>query len=112
MNIEDIRFYALSKKEVEEGFLFGEEVLVFKVQGKMFLSVSLYSQPLRFNVKCDPERAIGLREQYASILPGYHMNKKHWNSVIADNTMTARLLKEQIDHSYDLVFKPNKPKKK
>ena len=108
MNIEDIRTYTLSKENVEEGFPFGEETLVFKVNGKIFLLVSLDSQPLQFNVKCDPERAIELREEYACIMPGYHMNKKHWNTVIIDRTLTNKQLKEQIDHSYNLVYKPKK----
>ena len=103
MNVEDIRTFALSKPGVEEGFPFGEEVLVFKVNGKIFLLLNLYSQPLQFNAKCDPERAEELREQYDCVLPGYHMNKKHWNTIIIDNTLTARQLKELITHSYELV---------
>lgn len=112
MNAEDIRLYALAKPGVEEGFPFGEETLVFKVNGKIFLLMGLLSEPLQFNVKCDPERAEELREEYASIIPGYHMNKKHWNSVIVDNTLTGRQLKEQIDHSYDLVAKSSAKKTK
>ncbi len=108
MNVEEIRTYSLSKPGVEEGFPFGEETLVFKVGGKIFLLVGLLDQPLQFNVKCDPERAIELREQYECILPGYHMNKKHWNTVIIDNTLSKKQLKEQIDHSYELVAKPKK----
>ena len=111
MNVEDIRAYTLSKADVEEGFPFGVETLVFKVNGKIFLLVSLDSQPLQFNAKCDPERAIELREQYNCILPGYHMNKKHWNTVIIDRTLTNKQLKELIDHSYDLVYKPPKKPK-
>ena len=109
MNVEEIRTYTLSKENVEEGFPFGEQTLVFKVNGKIFLLLSLTSQPLQFNAKCDPERAIELREQYECIIPGYHMNKKHWNTVIVDNTLTAKQLKELITHYYELV---NKPKKK
>ena len=111
MNIEEIRNHATSKPEVEECFPFDEETLVFKAKGKMFLLLSLNDEPLQFNVKCDPERAIELREQFDCIVPGYHMNKKHWNSVIVDNTLTARQLKEQIDHSYDLVCPKSKIKK-
>jgi len=111
VNVEEIRSYAIAKDGVEEGFPFGESTLVFKVHGKMFLAVGLTDQPLRFNVKCDPERAQELREQYDSILPGYHMNKKHWNTVIVDNTLTKKQLKEQIDHSYDLVKPKSKGKK-
>ena len=110
MNIEDIRLFALSLADVEEGFPFGEETLVFKVQGKIFLLVGLGHEPLQFNVKCDPERALELREQYDCVIPGYHMNKKHWNSVIVNGTMTGKELKEQISHSYSLVT-PKKKKK-
>ena len=108
MNVEEIRAYSLSKTGVEEGFPFGEETLVFKANGKIFLLVGLTDQPLQFNVKCDPERAVELREQYSCILPGYHMNKKHWNTVVIDNTLNKKQLKELIDHSYNLVFKPKK----
>ena len=108
MNVEDIRSYSLSKAGVEEGFPFGEETLVFKANGKIFLLLGLENQPLQFNVKCDPERAIELREQHDCIKPGYHMNKKHWNTVIIDNTLNKKELKELIDHSYNLVFKPKK----
>ncbi len=108
MNIEEIREYALAKPDTEEGMPFGNDTLVFKVNGKIFLLMGLDEQPLQFNVKCDPDRAIELREQHASIIPGYHMNKKHWNSVIVDGSLTNKQLKEQIDHSYSLIA----PKKK
>jgi len=108
MNAEEIRDYALAKEDVEEGFPFGETALVFKNSGKMFLLVALDSQPLQFNVKCNPEKAEELREQYASVLPGYHMNKKHWNTIIVDGALPRKLLKEMIDDSYELV----RPKKK
>lgn len=77
MDIETLREYCLSKKAVEEGFPFGEDALVFKVAGKIFLLVGLNNNPLQFNAKCDPEKALELREQYDAIQPGYHMNKKH-----------------------------------
>jgi len=108
MNIEEIRTYSLSKENVEEGFPFGEETLVFKTCGKIFLLVSITSQPLQFNVKCDPGKAIELREEYDCIRPGYHMNKKHWNTVIVNNSLTNKQLKELITHSYELVYKPDK----
>jgi len=111
MNVEEIRAYATAKPGVEEGFPFGEETLVFKVMGKMFLAMGLTRQPPQFNAKCDPERAIALREQYACIVPGYHMNKKHWNTVIIDNTLSKKQIKELIDHSYDLVKPKSKTKK-
>jgi predicted DNA-binding protein (MmcQ/YjbR family) len=103
MNIEDIREYALSLKNVSESFPFGEDTLVFKVDNKIFLLTSLSSEVLRFNVKCNPEYAIELREQYSSVLPGYHMNKKHWNTILVDGTLTAKQLKGFIKDSYDLV---------
>ncbi len=105
MNVEELREYALSKKDVEEGFPFGAEVLVFKVKGKIFLLSGIYSHPLQFNVKCNPEKAIELREQYECIRPGYHMNKKHWNTIIIDGTLSNKQLMEMIDESYILVSK-------
>ena len=103
MNIEEIREYALSLGDVSEGFPFGNDTLVFKVGNKIFLLASLTSEVLQFNVKCNPEYAVELREQYSSVLPGYHMNKKHWNTIIVDGTLTAKQLKEFIRDSYLLV---------
>jgi predicted DNA-binding protein (MmcQ/YjbR family) len=106
MNIEELRDYVLQKPSVTEGFPFGEDTLVFKVQGKIFLLTGLESNPLQFNVKCNPDKAIELREEYPeSVLPGYHMNKKHWNTVIVDGVLSRKQLKEMIDHSYALVAK-------
>lgn len=103
MHAEEIREYALQKNNVTEGFPFGPDNLVLKVNSKMFLLISLDEVPLKFNAKCDPDKAIELREEYPeSILPGYHMNKKHWNTVIA-NGLKEQLLKEMIDDSYNLV---------
>ena len=109
MNIEELRDYCLQKPAATEGFPFGEDTLVFKVGEKIFLLCSL-STGDRFNAKCDPERAIEWREQYDEVLPGYHMNKKHWNTVFMDGRLTMRQLQELIDHSYDLVLK-SLPKK-
>ena len=104
MNIEQLREYILQKENVTEGFPFGEDTLVFKVNDKIFFLAGLDSSPLQFNVKCDPEQAIELREEYPeSVLPGYHMNKKHWNTIIVDGRLTAMQLKEMIDESYQLV---------
>ena len=103
MNIEALRTYCLAKKGVEETFPFGEDTLVFKVGGKMFLLTSLSQTPLQFNAKCDPDRAVELREEYESIIPGYHMNKQHWNTIIIDGTIPARLLNRMIDESYELI---------
>jgi len=112
MSIGDITDYCISKLDVEEGFPFGEDTLVFKVHGKIFLLLSLSAQPLQFNAKCDPERAILLREQFDCVLPGYHMNKKHWNTIIVDGSLDRRSLRDIIDHSYELVAgsKPRKVK--
>jgi len=105
MDIESLRDYCIAKPEAEESFPFGEQTLVFKAKGKIFLLASLDSDPLQFNVKCDPDKAIELRDQYDSVQPGYHMNKKHWNTVIADGSLSNKLLKEMIDDSYNLVTK-------
>ena len=103
MNIEQIREYCLKKKGVTEEFPFDEDTLVFKVAGKIFLLASLESIPLQINLKCEPEKAINLREEYESVQPGYHMNKKHWNSIIIDGTVPSQKLFEWIDDSYNLV---------
>jgi len=103
MDIETLREYCLAKKEVTEGFPFGETTLVFKVKGKMFLLAGLDTPVLQFNVKCDPEKAIEWREQFSSVTPGYHMNKKMWNTVIADGTVPNRIMRQMVDDSYKLV---------
>lgn len=106
MNIEELREYVLQKPSVTEGFPFGEDTLVFKVQEKIFLLTGLESNPLQFNVKCNPDKAVELREEYPeSVLPGYHMNKKHWNTVVVDGVLSRKQLQEMIDHSYALVAK-------
>lgn len=110
MNIETLREYCLSKKAATEGFPFGEDTLVFKVMDKIFLLVSLSSNPLQFNAKCDPGKAIELREEYDAVKPGYHMNKTHWNTVIIDGSISIALIKEMIDDSYNLIVQ-SLPKK-
>ena len=110
MDIESIREYCLTKKAVEESFPFGETTLVFKVMGKIFLLTSLDNPVLQFNVKCDPEQAIEWREQYAAVQPGYHMNKKLWNTVTVDGSIPGRVLRGMIDDSYRLVVQ-SLPKK-
>ncbi len=104
MNIEEIREHCISKKFVEESFPFDQDTLVFKVQGKMFLLISL-TESNRFNAKCDPERCIELREKYTEIIPGWHMNKTMWNTVYVDGALPKKLIIELIDHSYDEVVK-------
>ena len=103
MNIEEIREHCLQKQLVEEGFPFGESTLVFKVGGKMFLLVSLDSTPLQFNAKCEPDKAIELRENHSCVLPGYHMNKAHWNTIVCDGTVPRKTILGWISDSYDLV---------
>ncbi len=111
MNIEEIRDFALSLTNVSESFPFGNDTLVFKVNNKIFLLASLSSELLQFNVKCNPEKAIELREQYSCVLPGYHMNKKHWNTIIIDGKLSAKQLKEFINDSYIAVAPKIKKKK-
>jgi predicted DNA-binding protein (MmcQ/YjbR family) len=109
MDIEFLREYVLGKSSVTEGFPFGDTVIVYKVNDKIFLLLPLDTQPLQFNVKCDPELAIEWREQYpGAVLPGFHMNKKHWNTVIADGTLSNKLLLQMVDDSYALVSKKKK----
>lgn len=102
MNIEDIREYCISKKGVTESFPFDESTLVFKVMNKMFALTDLVDD-LSINLKCDPEWAIELREKHTAILPGYHMNKNHWNTVKIDGSLSWPFICKLIDHSYDLV---------
>lgn len=103
MDIESLREYCLLKPATTESFPFDENTLVFKVAGKMFLLTDL-ADAFSMNVKCDPEKAIGLREHYACVLPGYHMNKKYWNTVLIDGSVNDELLREWIDDSYHLVI--------
>lgn len=105
MHLEELRKYCLLKKGVEECTPFGDDTLVFKVMGKMFLLSGIESEPVQFNVKCDPEKAIELREKYSCIKPGYHMNKQHWNTIVCDGSISGKLIREWIDDSYDLVVK-------
>ncbi len=112
MNIEALRMYCMSKDGVEESFPFDETTLVFKARGKIFCLAALDAVPLRINLKCDPERAVELREQYDAIRPGYHMNKTHWNTVALDGSIPARLVREMIDGSYDLIASPPRKKRK
>lgn len=104
MDIEQIQAYCLQKADTEESLPFGPDTLVFKVKGKIFLLVGLDNHPLQFNVKCDPDKAIELREAYPDhILPGYHMNKKHWNTIVVDGYLPKQLILQCIDESYQLV---------
>ena len=102
MNIETLRDYCISKKGADESFPFGEDTLVFKVSGKIFALVNLDGD-LSINLKCDPALAIELRERYSSVTAGYHMNKKHWNTVLMDGSVPDKEIFSWIDHSYNLI---------
>jgi predicted DNA-binding protein (MmcQ/YjbR family) len=104
MNVESLREYCISKKGVEECFPFDKDTLVFKLFGKIFLMTDLV-EDFKICVKCDPEKAIDLRERYTFVIPGYHMNKKHWNTIILDEFVSDQLVYEWIDESYQLVRK-------
>jgi len=105
VNIESFRNYCLSLDFVEEGFPFGPDTLVFKVKSKIFAITSLNAEFLKVNLKSDPVKAIVLREQYEEIQPGFHMNKKHWNTVNFESRLSDKFLKELINDSYKLVCK-------
>jgi predicted DNA-binding protein (MmcQ/YjbR family) len=109
LNAEELRDYCLQKPGTTEGFPFGEETLVFKVAEKIFLLIGL-TEGNRFNVKCDPELAVELRERHSEVIPGYHMNKKMWNTVYMNGSLTRKQLCKMIDHSYEQVVK-SLPKK-
>jgi len=109
MNIEDLWEYCKSKPFSEESFPFNQDLIVFKVKGKMFASFRL-DQFRSVNLKCDPERAIELREKYLAVQPGYHMNKKHWNTLIVNDDLPDKNVLKLVDHSYELVIK-SLPKK-
>ena len=102
MDIETLREYCISKKRVTESFPFGDDTLVFKAGGKIFALLNLDGD-LSINLKCDPVLAIDLRERYSSVTPGYHMNKKHWNTVLLDGSVPDKEILSWIDHSYSLV---------
>jgi len=104
LNIESIREYCMNKKGVTESFPFDEETLVFKVMNKMFCLASI-TAPISINLKCNPETAIELREKYDAVIPGYHMNKKHWNTIMIDEIRNTNLIWEWIDNSYNLITK-------
>jgi predicted DNA-binding protein (MmcQ/YjbR family) len=102
MDLDELRKYCLSKKGTTESFPFGEETLVYKVASKIF-AISSFELPVTVNLKCDPEYAVELREQYEEVQPGYHMNKKHWNTVSLSGKIPGRTIEKLIDHSYELV---------
>jgi predicted DNA-binding protein (MmcQ/YjbR family) len=104
MDLETIRRHCLRKKgKVTEEFPFGEGALVFKIFGKMFLLAMLDDIPLTINLKCEPSAALDLRERYRAVTPGYHMNKKHWNTVTIDGSISDKEIFAMIDHSFELI---------
>jgi predicted DNA-binding protein (MmcQ/YjbR family) len=104
LSADDLKAACLALPGAVEDFPFGEETSVFKVAGKMFAAGGLgEAPPLRINLKCDPELAIGLRRSHPAILPGYHMNKRHWNTVVVDGSLADRMVLDLIEDSYDLV---------
>lgn len=110
MDLPDVIEHCLSKPGAEETTPFGPDTLVYKVKGKVFALTTPDEFPARVNLKCDPERAVVLREEYESVIPGYHMNKKHWNTLILDGSLPSKLVRELIDHSYGLVASGAKKK--
>ena len=105
MDLEQFREYCLSKVAATESTPFGEGVLVFKVAGKIFALAALDEIPATVNLKCDPDLALALRDRYEQVQPGYHMNKKHWNTVEIDSGVPEAELRKMIEHSYDLVVR-------
>ena len=103
INFETLLSYLLQKPGASEDFPFDNVTLVVKVSGKMFVLVGINNDPLRINLKCEPIKAEFLRQQYPAVLPGYHMNKRHWNTVVLDDTIVDAEIYGMIDDSYDLV---------
>lgn len=103
MNIEELRTFCLSFKGVTESFPFDDTTLVFKVEGKMFCLAGLENTPVQCNVKCDPNRAIELREEFSGVIPGYHMSKTQWNTLVFDGSFSDKQAEQWINDSYDLV---------
>lgn len=104
MDLEELRNYCLSKKNVTESFPFDDKTLVYKVFDKIF-AITGFDLPLSINLKCDPEKAMELREKYSEVKPGYHMNKKHWNTVNLNGKIPRKEVLQMIDESYELVLK-------
>jgi predicted DNA-binding protein (MmcQ/YjbR family) len=114
MDVESFREYCLAKRGATESTPFGEDTLVFKVGGKMFALAALDEVPAKVNLKCDPDLALELRDRYEQVQPGYHMNKRHWNTVEIESGIPVAELRTMIDHSYELVVKslPKKAREK
>jgi predicted DNA-binding protein (MmcQ/YjbR family) len=103
MDYETAKQYLLSKPEAKETFPFGSEVIVFKVCHKMFATLAIEEGLARVNLKCEPNRAQALRDMFPSVLPGYHMNKVHWNTVLLDGSIPDSEIELMMDHSYERV---------
>ena len=102
-SVDEARSYLLQKPQVTEETPFGPDILVYKIHGKMFATLGFDKEQGRMNLKCDPDRALELRDEYTAIIPGYHMNKKHWNTLQFDGSLPPTLITELIDHSYKRV---------
>ncbi len=105
MNVQTLRTYLLSKPEALEDFPFGPDAYVYKVQGKMFALLYEKDNKARINLKCDPQQAVELRDVFSAVIPGYHMNKTHWNTVLLDGDVPDGELRRMVDHSYGLIFR-------
>ena len=105
MNGDAVKDYFLAQPEAELDFPFGDDVCVFKVKGKMFGTLGYEDDVARINLKCDPDQALFLRQMFSAVIPGYHMNKRHWNTVILDSSVPRGEIERMIDHSYALVVK-------
>ncbi len=102
MDLETVREYCLNKKGVTESLPFDEDTPVYKVMGKIFLIANI-NPPVSINIKCDPEKAVELREHFSAVTPGYHMNKMHWNTILLENAIPNKFILEWIDDSYNLI---------
>ncbi|MCY7328141.1 MAG: MmcQ/YjbR family DNA-binding protein [Saprospiraceae bacterium] len=105
MDVEQVREYCLAKPGVTEDFPFGDSTLCLRVMGKIFALIGLDSDHLSINLKAEPDYALELREQHPEVQPGYHMNKKHWNTVDFEGALDGRMLRHLLDHSYGQVVK-------
>ena len=103
MTFDHVRAYCLALPAASEHMPWDDDTLVFKVKDKVFAITNIYTRPTTINLKCDPERAVDLRARYHAIAPGYHMNKKHWNTLTLDGSLPDELIRQLIDHSWDLV---------
>lgn len=112
MNFKTVQAYLLAKKGATEERPFGPDALVYKVVGKMFALIAEGSEPLKISLKCDPDEALALRDMYTAVVPGYHLNKRHWNTVTADETLPEAEFWRMIDQSYALVVRGLTRKKK